>query len=194
MIITARIEYEEVQRRWALGELDSTFFRCDGPSREKIRSLLESGSLGDRREGTRRFLELSPRCYMLRYGLPSAAREWFLALLPLSRDEFEVFRADSDPNWGKLTDGTYRLVRAATNIRYGIVPDDRISRMAKHLATAPLEPRGITLDEHPGADPQGLKYTVLEGNGRLTALYMHHVLGPGAPAGSPIEIVVGRRT
>ncbi len=193
MIITAHIGYDEVQRRWALGEIDSTFFVCDSPSRENIRSLLESKSLSDRREGTRRFLELSPRRYTLRYELPSVAREWFLALLPISRDEFESFRVDSDPNWGKLTDGTYRLVKAATNIRDGIVPDARIAGMARHLTRGPLLATGITLDEHMGFDPQGLRYTVLEGNGRLTALYMHHFLGPGAPAGSPIEIVIGRR-
>ena len=177
----------EMERRWALGELDSPRFwilRRGAEQRALLRRILSQEeedqypwALSDFRQIRSNLLKAFPR-----------STRWHLAELRVSREEFEPLLALNDPDWVRLTGGTFLMVDAANGIQAGTVSDERTEIVVSHVrGHRDIPTGGITLFGHSEQGP----FVVFEGSARLVALYTVHVID-GTPIERPsFEVVVG---
>lgn len=183
--VLRRQSFHEVQRRWALGELQSQFFPSD--DREVIaetRGLLESPRRVDQETGLAR--HRVTRGEYIR-SLP-ADTEWSIARLDCGDPGIGRFRTIDVPGWRRLTGGTLLVADAARAIAETPGLDPRVEGIWESLESDRFESIGLTLIGRGGAGP----FTVVEGTGRLVSVYGSRLRGTLPPGlGTHLEVALG---
>ena len=184
MKILEPITRHEMVRRFILGELDSPRFGSrDESDRRETKDLLESDDTRRQCEGILR----QPHRLGFVASIPTDT-DWSTGRLELTENDFQLLRPVKDDAWRRLSNGTFKLVDAATAVKDAPGRDPRIAEMIEASRKQPLNLTGITLFRQEG----GKTYTIVEGSARLAALYVSQVacLQPQHP-GESIEVVVG---
>jgi hypothetical protein len=174
MNILHEVSFHEVLKRWAIGEIESDFFRRSGFNKEEFLSYLKH----DDKRGIIPLL-----CYR-RFLITSSLqnRKWFLGVLPINKVEFSSFKT-MKPDWEKLSKNTYNFCVAAEN------PDTINSRIRGIINNmyGNVEWMGITFIAQSEKGP----YTIVEGYGRLVALYHYYIKNNNVFPNNGIEVMVG---
>lgn len=182
MKILQEIARDEMHRRFAIGEVYSQFTPAlDQAWQEETLRLLKSGdplseSLGIKRGLARRdnYVESIPQ-----------DTKWYLAELSVMEQEFRQLRVVNDPEWVRRAGPEKSLVSAANFLSLNPGADPRVDSIAAAFQKNNVELIGITLFGKSETGP----FTVVEGTGRLVAIYLNQ-LKPGVMAGAkPLEIV-----
>ena len=187
MKIIEEITYREMTRRWAIGEVMSVFFhRRDKAYQQDTLRLLTCGNQDDESEGIRRH-QITRGSYIS--SIPPGTT-WYLSKLSVTEEEFAKLYTDKSPGWKRYSGGTFRLSDVATFLREDPSQDLRIAGMISELQNRRFEPIGITLIEENSNGP----YTILEGNGRLAAVYIQCLLQDRkSDCPSELEVILGRK-
>ena len=185
MKIIREITFQEMLRRFAIGEVFSDFYRApSNESRNETLQLLESGKHSQETEGIERVL--SGRHFLVK-SLPQETK-WYLAKLPITLDNFLAIQTINDSGWVNHSGGTQKLIDAAINLRDAPGKDIRVDSIVSAFKQGNVEMRGITLMGQSENGP----YTIAEGNGRLVAVYLCCVDEQSSPiCKSEIEVVLG---
>ncbi len=185
MRIIRSVSSHEMARRFAIGEVNSSFFHSnDERHRQETLQLLQSGNLMSEIEGIRR--HRLTRAALVD-SVPSDT-EWNLARINLSKEEFAQLQTIRDPGWINHTGGTLRLVDAATSLQADPGRDNRVTDVVSACKQGQLELRGITLLGQSLSGP----FSILEGTARLVALYLCCVISTVGPyCGEDMEIMLG---
>ena len=185
MKIIREITFQEMLRRFAVGEAFSVFYHTpnDEHRKETLR-LLKSGEQNQEIEGINR--ALAGRQFFVN-SFPRGAK-WHLANLPVTLDQFSALQTINDPGWVRHSGGTQKLIDAATNLRDAPGTDVRVDEIVSAFKQGDVEMQGITLI---GKSEEG-PFTIAEGNGRLLAVYLCCVDEQSSPIRqSEIEVVLG---
>jgi len=165
------ISFPEMQRRWAIAEINSEFCRNRDPGwRKKILSQLESENKAKQREGIKLFLQNSDRKKLI--DSISGGRAWYLVSLPIDQKELDTLRTINYHTWNEYTKGTRRLRDAAESVTDNTGLDSRVRGIVCGLISRKIEMRGITCI----SDNEKGPYDIVEGNARLVAVYYHCIL------------------
>jgi hypothetical protein len=176
------ISFHEALRRFAIGEVHSQFYAVDSAShRKETMDFLVSGNEQHERVGIDRALQ---RRRPLIGALPPGIH-WFLGTLILSPALFERLLTIPDPEWKRRSGGSCQLVAAAKFLSDHPGADPRVTSISVALSLGAVEMTGITLLAREPSGP----FTVVEGTGRLIALYW----AQNAPsvAMTRIQVVLG---
>lgn len=185
MKIIRGITAHEMARRFAIGEIRSQFLLApDKEYRDETLRFLTSGNPDFELEGIRR--------HQLTRGefVNSIPRDtnWHLALLSLSNDEFARLRTINRDGWRTYSNGTLRLVDAATYLREDPSRDTRVAKIITACQWGTLEMLGITLFAQTVQGP----YTIVEGTGRLVVLYLCCILSTSSLiCTDEVEVILG---
>ena len=185
MKIIREITFQEMLRRFAVGETFSEFYHPPNDEhRKQTLRLLKSGEQNQEIEGINRALD---RRGFLVNSIPREAK-WHLANLPVTLDQFSVLQTINDPGWIRHSGGTQKLIDAATNLRDAPGTDPRVDAIVAAFKQGNVEMQGITLI---GQSEEGT-FTVAEGTGRLVSVYLCCVDDQSSPmCQSEIEVVLG---
>lgn len=185
MKIIQEVTFHEMLKRFAIGETYSDFFRSTDGCREEMLRLLKSGDQDQEKTGIHRVLEgRKPLVECLR----QCGAEWHLARLPVNIDEFSAIQTFPDSGWNSHSRGTQKLIDAAINLRDAPGTDGRVDKIVSAFKRGGVEMQGITLLGHSVEGP----FTVVEGNGRLVAVYLCCVTEQSSPTcQSDIDVVLG---
>lgn len=181
MFIKKEIDFKEVLRRWAIGEVGSEEFGL--PNFEEERKKLKSNQFAE--------TDLK-RCLNKRwfYYIPTINQlnaKWFLKPFKFIIRKFTKLYTMNDPGWKQKTCGSYKLVDAVFNsIKY---PKEnsreiKIIRDFENLNIDDLT--GITMI----CDQKSKKYIIVEGHRRLIAIYNHLVINK-RKISLPLEFTIG---
>ena len=185
MIIQKKVDKHEMARRFAIGEVNSGFFFSqDATDKQKTLQLLVSGDfelecfgIQNHRRTRGHFVDTLPK-----------DTEWHLARLRLSEDEFVRLRTVADDGWRKYTNGSLKLIDAATFLQTNPKVDSRVTAMIAACDQGRIELCGITLF---GITLDG-PLTIVEGTARLVALYLTCVKAMSCPLNlQDIEVILG---
>lgn len=165
MKIVEKIDRHEVLKRWAIGEVYSEFFN---PAYEFHRAdtlaMLQSGSRYLEAEGIDLVLELK----QVLVDSLSQYIKWYKAILEINKSDLDMVYTLQLPGWERNTEGSYLIADAARNIRQLPYLDKRVSGIYEAFKNQEARLEGITLLAVDKIGP----YVAVEGNGRLTAIYM----------------------
>lgn len=183
------IDLHEMERCWAIGEVKSQFFINNNPCvREETLSLLESDDLNKQKEGVEKYLQNSTKRKLIESFRSNAKWEWFSACLPVVKHEFSKLKVIKYPKWGEYSCGSYLLFDAANYLINNLGIDERICSIICGLPHKKIEMRGITLISQKNEGP----YEIIEGNGRLVAVYYHCIFrGTKIFENDSLEVVLG---
>ncbi len=186
MIILKKVDKHEMARRFAIGEVNSQFFfsEDEATKRETLRCL---------RSGDRELERVGIQSHWRTRGpfiesLPKFT-SWHVATLGLDEAQFLTLRTVSDAGWMKYTNGSRKLVDAARFLHLNPDADRRVRAIVEAHQHGQAERCGITLLGKRRTGP----FTIVEGTGRLIALYLTNIHAK-PPLGfelKEIEIVVG---
>lgn len=181
MVFNKKIGFNEVLRRWAIGEVGSKEFGI--PNFEEERKKLKLNDF------TQEDLE---RCLNRRwpYYIPTINQlnaDWIIKPFKLIIKELPKFYTINDSGWKQKTNGTYKLANAVFN--YINYPDEnsrefKITRNFKNLDIDDFT--GITLIY----EKLTKKYIIAEGHSRLIALYNHLIINKKRIS-LPLEFAIG---
>jgi hypothetical protein len=165
MKIVEKIDRHEVLRRWAVGEVYSSFFHPLAESnRGEMLSLLLSGNKYLENQGIETVLEL-------KQGLVdsiSFSIKWYKALLEINKADLDMVYTLQLPGWKRNTKGSYLVADAAERIYKVPNLDSRVAGIYNSLLRKEVTLDGITLLAVDKIGP----YVAIEGTGRLTSIYM----------------------
>ncbi|WP_442587763.1 hypothetical protein ACSBL2_17095 [Pedobacter sp. AW31-3R] len=165
MKIIERIDRHEVLKRWAIGEVYSEFFN---PAYEFYRAdtlaKLQSGSRYLESEGIELVLELK----QVLVDSLSQYIKWHKAILEINKSDLDMIYTLQLPGWERNTNGSFLIADAARNIHHFPNLDKRVSGIYQALKKNEVKLEGITLLAVDKIGP----YVAVEGNGRLTGIYM----------------------
>ncbi len=201
MILLEQVSADLVVACWLKAELSSRRFRPRVVKALQHFSLplraIERPRLASPRENQLRAQALH-RYRQDTWGvLPEDTQWWRAAITPL---EFRRLRVINYPTWSFLSRNTGRLSTAAAVIARETVPATAKSRWAREaravithvgrvkqrIQAADLQTKLIVMGRHGGTI-----WTILEGNKRAAALYIHCFLEKVEPFPSSIHILLG---
>lgn len=167
MNIISEIDFHEMKKRWAIGEVKSQFFCLkDQTLREETLSLLKSGDPIKEEKGIKRH-HISRGHFI--NSIPSDTK-WFLASLPIIEDDFSQFRTIKDNNgWNLYSSGSYLFLDAVNYLIKNPVADPRVKSIINEFQDQYIELTGITFISRNKKGP----YIIAEGTARLVAIYYH---------------------
>ena len=166
MNIISEIDFHEMKRRWAIGEVKSRFFYCnDPPVQEKTLSLLKSRDRVKEAEGIRRHHKTRGKYINT---IPPDTK-WFLAYLPITESEFRKFRTIKDKGWNLYSSGSYLFLDAVNYLIKNPAADPRVKSIINEFQDQYIELTGITFISRNKKGP----YIIAEGTARLVAIYYH---------------------
>lgn len=185
MKLLEKIDRHEVLKRWAIGEVYSSFFN---PEYESVRgetlAMLLSGNRYLEQAGIGSVLEL-------KQGLIDSISihiNWYRAILELKKSDLDMVYTLQLPGWERNTKGSYLVSDAARNIYELPNLDPRVTKIFKAFKNQNIEMDGITLLAVDKLGP----YVAIEGTGRLTSIYMAQQLrGLNLLENNQIEIALG---
>lgn len=184
MKLIKKITRHEMLKRWAIAELNSEFFNVQNEEgRIKILTFLTSNNIKEEEIGINKVLAFKKD---LVEWLPLNL-QWFLARLHIVRAEMDLIYTLNVPGWETNTKGTFLISTAALNIMENPSLEPRVTGILDALKKKNVEMKGITLL----ADRLSGPYTAVEGNGRLTSIYIARILEKTKVLGDEIEIVLG---
>lgn len=169
MKIIKEISKHEVLKRWAIGELDSEFFKA-GNTIDKLEMLSMLISENEAVE-----VAAVEQILIFKQELVNALDpelKWYLATLELNQLEMDAILTLDVPEWDLISRSTYQLSEAAKNIFENPSLDLRITGILNGLKNSRVQLKGITLLSEDVEGP----YMAIEGNARLTAIYIHNLL------------------
>lgn len=165
MKIIEKIDRHEVLKRWAIGEVYSEFFNPAYEShREETLAMLNSGSRYLEMEGIDMVLEMKQ---VLVDSLSNYIK-WYKAILEINKSDLDMIYTLQLPGWERNTQGSYLIADAARNIQRIPYLDTRVTGILGALKRNEVNLEGITLLAVDKIGP----YVAVEGNGRLTGIYM----------------------
>ena len=160
------IDFREVRRRWAIGEVGSKEFGC--LDFKECRNRLKSNKLTDADLDK----YLSRRWFFILTIAQLNAR-WQLKPISYILQEFSNITAVKDEGWKENTDGSYLLIDAVNKSINNPVKNSREYQILKNIGKLDIDDStGITLIYNKKAK----KYIVAEGHSRLIALYNYLVV------------------
>ena len=169
MKLVRPITKHEMLRKWAIGELDSQFFNPSGKEqKEETLAMLTSEVISEEVEGINLVLSLKQD---LVASLPPDLK-WYIAMLTLNKKEMDLIYTMQGEGWEQYSKGSYQLSSAARNLNNHTFRDERIENIINALRNNSIELSGITLVAEGIQGP----YFAIEGNGRLTGLYILNLL------------------
>lgn len=185
MIITRKIDIHEMERRFAIGEVNSGFFFSqDEAVKMRTLQLLASGNYADECSGIQNHKKTRGTFID---SLPEDT-EWYLAKLRISEDEFRQLRTVNVDGWVNYTKGSLSLIDAAMFLEANPRADQRVTEVINACKQGAIELCGITLF---GRTIDGL-LTVVEGTARLVSLYLTCVKQQSCPVNlEEAEIALG---
>jgi len=165
MKLIEKIDRHEVLRRWAIGEVYSSFFNPQNESsRGETLAMLLSGNYYLEKLGLENVLEL-------KQGLVDSISihiNWYRAILELRKSDLDMVYTLQLPGWERNTEGSYLISDAARNINDLPTLDPRVTKIFKAFKQQNVEMDGITLLAVDKIGP----YVAIEGTGRLTSIYI----------------------
>lgn len=169
MKIIKKISKHEVLKRWATGELDSEFFKpANLIDKRKVLNMLMSENEMIEAEAIEQILAFKQDLV----DALDPELNWYLAKLELNQLEMDAILTLDMPEWDLISRSTYQLSEAAKNIFENPSLDLRITDILNDLKDNKVQLKGITLLSEDVDGP----YMAIEGNCRLTAIYIHHLL------------------
>lgn len=165
MKIVEKIDRHEVLKRWAIGEVYSEFFNpLYETQRNETMAMLQSGSAYLEKEGIDQVLELKQSL------IDSLSKyiKWYKAILEINKSDLDMVYTLQLPGWERNTKGSYLIADAAKNIKQIPYLDHRVTAIYRALKRREVKLEGITLLAVDKIGP----YVAVEGNGRLTSIYM----------------------
>jgi hypothetical protein len=185
MKIIRKITFQEMLRRFAVGEAFSNFYHApNNEHRKETLQLLQSGEQSQEIKGIEQVLR--GRGFLVN-SLPQEA-QWYLANLPITLDYFSAIQTINDSGWISHSGGTQKLIDAAINLRDAPGTDIRVDAIVTAFKQGNVEMQGITLMAQSEKGP----FTIAEGNGRLVAVYLCCVDEQSSPiCKNEIEVVLG---
>lgn len=190
----------EMRRRFALAEIDSDVLkqtdttspnakRLPREEKERLKNMLMSDNS---RDVCNAISEHVHGGYVYRnFIVPKVVKDWYVAQLDATLDEFKRLRVINTPSWGFLSNGTYELSIAANNpmIRVKVPRIKEIISIVLNGGSINLT--GITLICGEGEKTEG-PWTIVEGHARLVTIYLQlngHL--PTQCKYKEIEVVLG---
>lgn len=178
------IGVDEMRRRFALAELDSSVFtKKDTASpngmiltekeKEELRTKLLSGNcqevsdaIGKHRHGAYVYQNII---------LPRKVKDWYLADLDAIPDEFKNLQVVRTGYWRCISNGTYKLTEAANNLIKKESVDPQTKRIKDTISIlnngSSINLEGIILVCKESDESTG-PWEILEGHARLVAIYL----------------------
>ncbi|MBA7651244.1 hypothetical protein ES703_59061 [subsurface metagenome] len=189
MNIISEIDFHEMKRRWAIGEVKSHFFYCnDPPVQEETLVWLKSGDPIKEEKGIRRHLITRGRNYI--NTIPQDTK-WFLAYLPITESEFRKLRtilSKKNKGWNLYSGGSYLFLDAVNYLIKNSDADPRVKSIINEFQDQYIELTGITFISRNNKGP----YIIAEGTARLVAIYYHCILNKVKIfENNAIEVAVG---
>lgn len=188
MKILENITEHEMARRFAIGEVHSQFFFSnDESTRQEVLSFLTSGDYDLENRGIEHHWKSRGNFVK---SLPTDT-EWSIAKLCLSKNDFSQLYTVNRDGWVEYTNNSLRLIDAAIYLQENPDRDPRVSAIISACNQGQIELCGITLFS------QTIKgtFTIVEGTGRLVALYLNCVQKNTSPlCKDEIDIVLGLST
>ncbi|NQT67292.1 MAG: hypothetical protein HQ569_06935 [Actinobacteria bacterium] len=181
MLVKKEIDFKEVLRRWAIGEVGSKEFGFAGFEEE--RKKLKSNQ----------FTEIDlKKCLYGRwpYYIPSIIQLnalWFLEPIEFIINEYSKFYTMNNNGWKQKTNGTYKLIDAALKSMHYPDQNSREFQIIKNFTSLDADDfTGITLIYNKKIN----KYTIVEGHARLIAIYNHSIINK-RKISLPLEFAIG---
>ena len=165
MKLIEQIDRHEVLKRWAIGEVYSEFFiPLYESQREKTLNMLVSGNRYLEQEGIDQVLEVKQSL------IDSLSKyiKWYKAILEINKSDLDMVYTLQLPGWERNTGGSYLIADAARKIQKVPYLDKRVAAIYDALKNKDVKLEGITLLAVDKIGP----YVAVEGNGRLTSIYM----------------------
>jgi len=165
MKLIEQIDRHEVLKRWAIGEVYSEFFiPLYESQREKTLDMLISGNRYLEQEGIDQVLEVKQSL------IDSLSKyiKWYKAILEINKSDLDMVYTLQLPGWERNTGGSYLIADAARKIQKVPYLDKRVAAIYDSLKNKEVKLEGITLLAVDKIGP----YVAVEGNGRLTSIYM----------------------
>lgn len=169
MEIIREISIQEVLRRIAIGEIRSNFFPVDESCKKSTLACLRSDNAELIAKGIEIYLAISGRTVFFS-TLPKNTR-WYLAHLSSTKEEYRNINTINRDEWKIRSKHTCNLVEASDFLDGHPELDDRVCQISDAFSTGTVELTGITLHSQSLHGPS----TIVEGHGRLIALYRHCV-------------------
>jgi len=167
MELIKQIDKHEMLRRWAISEVYVDLLNdFDSFELEETLFMLLGKDPEKEEEGIKRALKTHH--ISLVDCLPDDVT-WYLALLKINQQEFNLLRSLPVPDLGRVTNNTYKIPYGARIINQKRSLNLRISSIMKNFRKGKqhVQLSGITLL---GKGVEG-PFTIIEGNGRLISLY-----------------------
>lgn len=185
MKLVRQITRHEVFRRWAIGELYSQFFSApDEMEKRETFAMLTSEVISEEVDAINKVLQFKRELV----SSLSPDIKWYSAVLPLKKKEMDLIYTLPGHGWKRYTKGSYELASAAKNLSNHTFRDERIEGILSGLKNREAELSGITLMASHRQGP----FVAIEGNGRLTALYILRLLQESdSIAYEEIEVTLG---
>jgi len=181
MIIRRRIEFKEVLRRWAIGEVGSKEFGIS--NFKEARKKLKSNQFTD--SDLERCLYKRWQFYIPTIEVLNAT--WFLKSTKFIINEFPNLYTMNETGWKQKTNGSYRLIDAVNKFLNLSDENSREFKIVKNLENLDIDDlTGITLIY----DKIIKKYIIVEGHVRLIALYNHLIIHE-REIDLPLEFAIG---
>lgn len=193
MKLIKKIEFHDVKRRFALGELGSEFWEKNiaiyYPNvefrlfTEDTRLLLNSGDRKKEEEGIARYQ------YRVSYiNSTHKNTQWYDAVLPINKKQLDELWIIKTPEWGERSKNSYKLQEAAEFIYENQGFDGRVDSIISALGKNKVELTGITFLAKSEDGP----YVIVEGTGRMVAIYCNVIInGNNVIKNNEIQITVG---
>ncbi|TET06178.1 MAG: hypothetical protein E3J83_06355 [Candidatus Atribacteria bacterium] len=181
MLVKKEIDFKEVLRRWAIGEIGSKEFGL--PDFKEERKKLKSNQFTE--TDLEKCLYRRWTCYIPTIAQLNAV--WFLKPTKFIINEFPKFYTMNDNGWKQKTNGSYRLIDAI--FRSMNYPDEnsREFKIIRNFENLDIDDfTGITLIYNKIIK----KYIIVEGHARLIAIYNHLVINK-RKIRLPLEFAIG---
>ena len=174
------IDFKEVLRRWALGEVGSKEFGL--PDYKNLRKKLKSNQFSNS--------DLDACLYRRKLFIMTIAQlnaKWLLKPISFIMKKLPEIFVVKDEGWKEKTNGSNLLIDAVRNSVDNPDRDSREYKILKNIENLGIDDfTGITLVYNTKAE----RYIAAEGHSRLIALYNYLIIKQ-KKLGMDIEVVVG---